>query len=165
MSGVGEELANSYICGMSSPFYALTGRTGEVHRKIHRIDFCNSCCFGHATYAMDWTPTYVTHWTPTYAAHWTPYRCYATSSTGAPYCCDGLDTMKCYFVQPVWTLYLGDYLGTLPQRHIGQPTVVMIWTRYLRFALGGHPIFSDPHIPQHQDFLGILCTTKIVLNS
>ena len=45
-------------------------------------------------------------------------------------------------------------LGTLPrrlfgqatQRHIGQPTAVMISTRYLRFALGGHPIFSDPHI-------------------
>ena len=45
-------------------------------------------------------------------------------------------------------------LGTLPrrlfgqatQRHIGQPTAVMISTRYLRFALGGHPIFSDLHI-------------------
>ena len=45
-------------------------------------------------------------------------------------------------------------LGTLPrrlfgqatQRRIGQPTAVMISTRYLRFALGGHPIFFDPHI-------------------
>ena len=124
---------------MSSPFYAPTGPTGGVHKKIHRIEFCNSCCFGHATYATDSTPTYV--------AYWTPYHRYATSTrVWTIHRHDGGHPIAVM----VWTLR-NDTSSSL----FGHSTSATVWTRNPSNALDNLPSWWFGHDTSASHWAGI----------
>ena len=123
--------------------------------------------FGHATYAM--------HWTPTYMTHWTTCRHYALDTLTLRWCFANILPWRFghYGMPPlwlfghssfatVWTHYPSDASDNLPPWWFGHATTASHWTSdHLRSA---H--FTTSNVTQIiQEFLWILCTMEILLNS